>query len=107
LHDQQLGCLGRVTAVLVEAKRSERGAADRHAKRSLRVGCGDKLARPRAVGAYNLMHRFWGPLAMSALAVFGLIGLGFVIGALAWAFHIALDRAFGYGLRTPGGFQRP
>ena len=62
---------------------------------------------PRAVGAYNLMHRFWGPLAVLVPAAFGLIGLGFLIGALAWGFHIALDRAIGYGLRTRDGFQRP
>jgi hypothetical protein len=61
---------------------------------------------PRAVGAYNLMHRVWGPLAMLAPAAFGLIGLGFFIGALAWAFHVALDRSIGYGLRTRDGFQR-
>jgi uncharacterized protein DUF4260 len=26
--------------------------------------------------------------------------------ALAWAVHVSLDRAIGYGLRTPEGFQR-
>jgi hypothetical protein len=61
---------------------------------------------PRAVGAYNLMHRFWGPPAVLVPAAFGLIGLGFLIGALAWGFHIALDRAIGYGLRARHGFQR-
>lgn len=61
---------------------------------------------PRAVGAYNLMHRFWGPLVLFALAASGLVGVGFLIGALAWAFHVALDRAIGYGLRTRDGFQR-
>ena len=77
---------------------------------TLFYGAGKGLARgqlhPRAVGAYNLLHRFWGPLAMFAVAAFGLIGPGFLIGALAWAFHVALDRAIGYGLRTPDGFQR-
>ena len=34
------------------------------------------------------------------------VRLGFLIGALAWAFHVALDRAVGYGLRTRDGFQR-
>ena len=33
--------------------------------------------------------------------------LGYLVGALAWAFHISLDRALGYGLRTRDGFQRP
>jgi Domain of unknown function (DUF4260) len=78
---------------------------------TLFFGAGAGLAKgqlhPRAVGAYNLMHRLWGPLLMLAAAASGLIGLGFLIGALAWTFHVALDRALGYGLRTPDGFQRP
>ncbi len=60
---------------------------------------------PRAVRLYNLVHRFWGPVILAALASF-VLPLGFFIGAFAWAFHIALDRALGYGLRTPGGFHR-
>ena len=78
---------------------------------TLFLGAGAGLAKgqlhPRAVGAYNLMHRLWAPLLILAAAASGLIGLGFLIGALAWTFHIALDRALGYGLRTPDGFQRP
>jgi len=35
-----------------------------------------------------------------------MIELGYFIGALAWMLHIALDRALGYGLRTPDGFRR-
>jgi hypothetical protein len=62
---------------------------------------------PRAVRLYNLVHRYWGPLALAALASFDLIPLGFFVGALAWAFHVSLDRALGYGLRTRDGFQRP
>jgi len=77
---------------------------------ALFYGAGRSLAKgrlhPRAVGAYNLMHRFWGPLVVFALAALGIVGLGFLIGALAWAFHVALDRAVGYGLRTRDGFQR-
>jgi hypothetical protein len=61
---------------------------------------------PRAVGLYNLLHRFWGPAALLTLASIGLLPLGFFIGPLAWAFHIALDRSIGYGLRTRDGFQR-
>jgi hypothetical protein len=61
---------------------------------------------PRAVGLYNLGHRFWGPFLLGVLASFGVISFGFFIGALVWGFHIALDRAVGYGLRTPDGFQR-
>ena len=77
---------------------------------ALFFGAGSGLAKgqlhPRAVGLYNLLHRFWGPLLLVALASFGLIPFGYFIGALAWAFHIALDRALGYGLRTRDGFQR-
>jgi len=61
---------------------------------------------PRAVRAYNLAHRFWGPVGLALLASFDLVPLGFLVGALAWAFHIALDRSLGYGLRTRDGFQR-
>jgi hypothetical protein len=61
---------------------------------------------PRAVPFYNLLHRFWGPAALAAVAATGLISPSFVVGALAWAFHIALDRSVGYDLRTPDGFQR-
>ena len=78
---------------------------------TLFLGAGAGLAKgqlhPRAVGAYNLMHRLWVPLLVLAAAASGLIGIGFLVGALAWTFHIALDRAVGYGLRTPDGFQRP
>jgi Domain of unknown function (DUF4260) len=77
---------------------------------TLFLGAGHGLAKgqlhPRAVSAYNLMHRLWGPAAMLAFAASGLLSIGFLIGALAWAFHIALDRTVGYGLRTPDGFRR-
>jgi hypothetical protein len=77
---------------------------------ALFVGAGRGLAKwqlhPRAVRLYNLLHGFWGPVALAALASFGVISIGFAIGALAWLFHIALDRAVGYGLRTRDGFQR-
>jgi hypothetical protein len=77
---------------------------------ALFLGAGSGLAKgqlhPRAVGLYNLLHRFWGPLLLAALGAFGLIPFGYLIGALAWALHISLDRAVGYGLRTRDGFQR-
>ena len=62
---------------------------------------------PRAVGAYNLLHRFWGPLALGGAIALGIVPVAFLVGALTWACHIALDRALGYGLRTRDGFQRP
>jgi uncharacterized protein DUF4260 len=78
---------------------------------ALLFGAGSGLERgqlhPRAVGAYNLAHRFWGPVALGGLAALGIVPLGYLVGALTWALHIALDRALGYGLRTRDGHQRP
>jgi hypothetical protein len=81
---------------------------------ALFYGAGRGLAHgqihPRAVGLYNIVHRFWGPIALAALAALatlGVLSVGFFIGALTWAFHVALDRALGYGLRTRDGYQRP
>ena len=77
---------------------------------ALFVGIAPGLAKgqlhPRAVPLYNALHRFWGPLALGALAAFGIVSLGFFVGAIAWALHIAVDRTAGYNLRTPDGFQR-
>jgi hypothetical protein len=58
------------------------------------------------VPVYNAVHRFWGPVALGLAAAF-FLPAGFFVGALAWALHVSLDRALGYGLRTPDGFQRP
>ncbi len=78
---------------------------------ALLYGAGANLEKgqlhPRAVTLYNLLHRYWLPLALAVLGTFGLVTLGSFIGALVWAFHISLDRSVGYGLRTPDGFQRP
>lgn len=77
---------------------------------TLLFGAGRGLApgqlHPRAVPAYNLAHRFVGPVVLGVLGFTGLIGIGFGIGALAWGAHIALDRTLGYGLRTADGHQR-
>jgi hypothetical protein len=75
---------------------------------ALLFGMGAGLERgrlhPRAVRLYNAAHGYWGPalLAVASLA----LPAGFLIGALAWAFHISLDRSVGYGMRTRDGFQR-
>lgn len=78
---------------------------------ALFFGAGGGLAHgqihPRAVGLYNTVHRFWGPVALATVAALGVLSVGFFIGALTWALHIALDRALGYGLRTRDGYQRP
>lgn len=61
---------------------------------------------PRAVPAYNALHAPWGPGALAVIAAAtGFPAIPGVI-ALAWFSHIAMDRAAGYGLRTPEGFQR-
>jgi uncharacterized protein DUF4260 len=78
---------------------------------ALLLGAGPGLAKgqlhPRAVPLYNAVHRYWGPAALALVAIAGPLGLGYFVGALAWAVHISLDRASGYGLRTRDGFQRP
>ena len=61
---------------------------------------------PRAVGLYNLLHRFWLPVALALVASFQVVSVAWLIGALAWGLHVSIDRAVGYGLRTRDGFQR-
>jgi hypothetical protein len=77
---------------------------------ALLLGVGRGLDRgqlhPRAVPLYNALHRVHGPVALWLVSVAGLVPAGFLAGALAWGAHIALDRALGYGLRTPDGHQR-
>lgn len=76
---------------------------------ALFLGAGRHLEKgqlhPRAVPVYNALHRYWGPVALAALSI--VLEPGYLVGALAWATHISLDRCVGYGLRTPDGFQRP
>jgi hypothetical protein len=77
---------------------------------ALAFGGGRGLERgqlhPRAIGIYNALHRLWGPLALLALAVTGVLGGGWLVLGLAWVTHVALDRTVGYGLRDADGFQR-
>ncbi|WBC15443.1 DUF4260 domain-containing protein [Micromonospora sp. WMMA1998] len=68
------------------------------------------LGGPR-LGAlcYNLAHSYTLPAALGAVAV-AAAGFGDRIDwlgvlAVAWAFHIAVDRALGYGLKTAEGFE--
>jgi hypothetical protein len=77
---------------------------------ALLLGAGKRLERgqlhPRAVPLYNAVHRFWGPLALGIAALAASLPAAWLVGALAWATHVAVDRAVGYGLRTRDGFQR-
>ena len=76
---------------------------------ALLAGIGTGLAQgqlhPRAVLLYNALHRFAGPVAFGVLAA-AFLPAGYLVGAIAWGLHIAVDRVAGYGLRTPDGFQR-
>jgi hypothetical protein len=75
---------------------------------ALFLGAGGHLEKgqlhPRAVPVYNALHRYWGPAALAAVSI--VLPPGYLVGALAWATHVSLDRWVGYGLRTPDGFQR-
>lgn len=58
----------------------------------------------RAVPFYNAAHALAGPLALTAA---GLLAGPLVLGlGLTWLSHVLIDRAAGYGLRSPEGFQR-
>lgn len=68
--------------------------------------------RSTAAGAtsYNLVHNY----ALPALAALAALALGSVsesastaagVLACAWAFHVGVDRALGYGLKLPGSFR--
>ena len=61
---------------------------------------------PRAVPSYNAVHRAWAPLPLLVFALAGVLDRGWVVAACAWGAHIACDRALGYTLRRPDGFQR-
>lgn len=62
------------------------------------------LAGPR-VGAriYNAVHAWVGPAIVAVLAV-TLDSDASLIAATVWGFHVAVDRALGYGLKLPDAF---
>jgi hypothetical protein len=77
---------------------------------ALLLGIGSGLTpgqlHPRAVPLYNALHHPAGPLALAGVVLAASLPAGYLVGAFAWALHIAVDRIAGYGLRTPDGFQR-
>lgn len=60
----------------------------------------------RAVPIYNAAHRTVGPVSVIGLALVGGLSTWWLVAGLAWLAHVALDRGFGFGLRTPDGWQR-
>lgn len=63
------------------------------------------LMGPRVgANAYNLVHTSVLPLALMAVGL-GLNAPTATWIGLIWLFHIAMDRALGYGLKLPTGFQ--
>jgi hypothetical protein len=63
------------------------------------------LRGPRAGAAvYNLVHSYALPALAAGLGLLFDTPLAVAI-ALIWFAHIGLDRALGYGLKLPGGFQ--
>ncbi|MEQ1954100.1 DUF4260 domain-containing protein [Mesorhizobium sp. CN2-181] len=63
------------------------------------------LARPRMGAiAYNLVHILIGPFVLGCVALITDSAIAKQI-TLIWAFHIAVDRALGYGLKLPTSFQ--
>jgi hypothetical protein len=59
---------------------------------------------PRAVPLYNALHHPSGPALLAVASIW--LGAPWTLGALAWATHIAVDRAAGYGPRGRDGFIR-
>ncbi len=77
---------------------------------ALFLGLGSGLEQgqlhPRAVPLYNALHSLVGPLVLLALGLGGVLPVAWLVGGLAWTFHVAIDRTMGYGTRTRDGFQR-
>jgi hypothetical protein len=75
---------------------------------ALLAGFGANLAKGqlhrRAVPFYNAAHSLGGPALLATASL--VLPAGWLVAALAWALHIAVDRALGYGMRTRDGFQR-
>ncbi|WP_084104220.1 DUF4260 domain-containing protein [Demequina sp. NBRC 110056] len=53
---------------------------------------------------YNLVHSYWGPAVLGVVALTADARWAGLV-ALAWAFHVAVDRALGYGLKHGDSFE--
>ena len=60
----------------------------------------------RAVPLYNALHRVGGPIVLTAAGLVPAVPGWVLVAGLTWGFHVAFDRALGYGLRTAGSRQR-
>ncbi len=69
-------------------------------------GLGRAQLHPRAVPLHNALHRFSAPLALISVTAAAGSSRASLVAGLAWAFHVAFDRAIGLQLRAPDGFQR-
>jgi len=65
--------------------------------------------RSAAAGAtsYNLVHNYAFPALLGLAALVSSGGASTAAGVLAcaWAFHVGVDRALGYGLKLPDAFR--
>lgn len=67
------------------------------------------LSARAGAAAYNAVHTYVWPAALGVVALLTWssapsVGLWATIAASAWAFHVAVDRALGYGLKRPDAF---
>ncbi|WP_297081301.1 DUF4260 domain-containing protein [uncultured Demequina sp.] len=52
---------------------------------------------------YNAVHSYWAPAILGTIALVADVRWAGLV-ALAWAFHVAVDRAIGYGLKHADHF---
>jgi Domain of unknown function (DUF4260) len=65
----------------------------------------DGCLAPRAVPLSNATHRLLDPAIVLTTSL--LVGAVVLLGiGLTWLSHVLIDRALGYNLRTPDGYQR-
>ena len=64
---------------------------------------------PAAPVLYNLVHNYTAPALLVLVYVSGVVPAPWMwpVGLIAgcWAFHVAVDRALGFGLKSSEGFQ--
>jgi hypothetical protein len=53
---------------------------------------------------YNAAHTYVGPLALASVGLLAAVPV-VVLVSLVWVAHIGVDRAVGYGLKYPTGFE--